>query len=79
MKTTDVIRIGSEITTWDGYLEVIGYNGHIVETVEWNIDRDGEITEGWERRLTLSEIAHIMTEVDGRAHKVRFEESEEDE
>ena len=76
---TEYITIGSEIPTLDGYLTVDGYNGHIVYCTEWEVDRDGEVHEGWERRLTLHEIENEMKTVDGKNHKVLFKEENEDE
>ena len=38
------------------------------------VDEDGKAEKAGERRLTLSEIGSLMREVDGKAHKVVYEE-----
>ena len=74
------IRKGSEITTLAGYLVVTGYNGFIVYCDEYtNADEDDpdkyEKTD--ERMLTLREIEHEMWEVDGRNHRLTYDEEED--
>ena len=70
----DVIRKGSEIETLAGYEKVTGYNGSIVYTDSYEVDEDGKAEKLGERMLTLSEIGSLMREVDGKAHKVVYED-----
>lgn len=74
------IRKGSEITTLAGYLVITGYNGSIVYCDEYtNTDEDDpdkyEKTD--ERMLTLREIEREMWEVDGRNHRLTYDEEED--
>ena len=72
----DTIKNGDMITTLSGYELVTGYNGSIVYTdsyIHSEDDPDKLIKDG-ERMLTLDEIGHLMKEVDGRNHKVWYEE-----
>ena len=73
---TEIIKNGSEISTLAGYELVKGYNGSIVYTDSYEIDDDGNASMVDERMLTLEEIGHLMREVDGRNHNVRYEEEE---
>lgn len=78
----DHITKGTEITTEQGYLIIKGYNGHIVyanhymqtwpdDAEEFTDDTATEVVE--ERMLTLSEIGLIMRAVDGRNHRVIYD------
>ena len=78
MRTTDIITKGSKIDTLAGYELVTNYNGSIVYTDSYEIDFNEELQKVGERMLTLEEIGHIMKEVDGCNHKVRYEESEDE-
>ena len=65
----DHITKGTEITTADGYIIVTGYNGHIVYA-DYYTDDDTKTEE----RYTLSEIAGLMKELDGKNHRVIYDE-----
>ena len=78
----DHITKGTEITTVDGYLIITGYNGSIVyadhHTQTWPEDAteftdDNAIDVVFEDRYTLSEIAGLMKEVDGKNHRVIYD------
>lgn len=82
MKTTDIIRVGDEITTQEGWLTVeniCGMTHEFAYCIEWTYDEDGERYEVGERRLTLNDLEHIMKDYDGKNHKVRFDDESEDE
>lgn len=64
------ISRGSRIETIDGFLEVDSYNGHIVNVTSNIIQEDGTVKAVGELRLTLSEIANEMREVDGKVRMV---------
>lgn len=79
---SDHITKGTEITTADGYIIVTGYNGHIVyaERHVLTAPDDEEYTDDnaidvkTDEMYTLSEIAGLMKEVDGRNHRVIYDE-----
>ncbi len=73
------ITKGSIIDTFFGTIEVTGYNGSIVYGIEREYDEEGNVEREEETRLTLNEIGHMMKEVDGRNHKVWYDEEEENE
>ena len=75
----EYIKKGSIIDTLFGTIEVTGYNGSIVYGIEREYDEEGNVEREEETRLTLNEIGHLMKEVDGRNHKVWYDEEEEDE
>lgn len=74
----NIITIGTDIDTICGYEQVTGYSNDIVYTDSYEINEDGDAVKTGSRRLTLNEIARLMTEVDGQAHSVGFEDKEED-
>lgn len=76
---SEYIAKGSIINTIFGEIEITGYNGSIAYCVEREYDESGEICREEEGRYTLNEIGHLMKEVDGRNHRVRYEEEGEDE
>lgn len=86
MKTTDIIKKGTQIDTIYGYEIVTYFNGSIVYTdsyrnpldeCEYTIEDDpGEYVKTGESMFTLDEIGNLMKEVDGRNHKVSFQEDE---
>lgn len=61
----EYISKGSTIDTITGYLIPTSFNGNIVYCDEYIVQEDGEPILTGERRLTLSEIAHIMHDTDG--------------
>ena len=72
---TDIISKGTEISTTEGYLVVKGQNcGGLVSLDEYVADESGEFALKGERTLTLSEVGHIMKDVDGKNHSVVWEE-----
>lgn len=79
MSRCEHISQGSEIQTLDGFLTVEGWNGRLVDVTEWLLDRDGGEHEGRELRMTLNEIAAVMKEVDGRNHRVLWDEELDEE
>lgn len=70
----NIISVGSRVETLAGYEVATGYNGSIVYTDSYEVDADGSATKVNNRMLTLAEIGHLMREVDGKLHEVRFEE-----
>lgn len=73
---TNYIKVNDTINTIEGFLVVKGQNcGGLVYLDEYRVDDDGnEILNEKDRMLTLAEIGHIMKEVDGFNHDVRWAE-----
>lgn len=72
---TEIIKNGTEIATIYGKLVVTGGNhaGLVyVERYEVSDDGDYELVDS-DDRITCSDIAVLMKEVDGKNHKVRYE------
>lgn len=74
----EIIRKGTRIETIDGYEIVTGFNGSIVYTDSYKVGNNDEVYLDGEGRLTYSDIEHLMKEVDGLNHKVRYEEESGD-
>lgn len=77
----DHITKGTEIITQEGKLICEDYNGSIVYLREYLYNDETEVSDidNGERRLTLSEIGHVMREWDGNNHRVMWDEPEDDE
>lgn len=69
------ITKGSKVEGLEGTFECKSYDG----TYVWGTltDLDGSVMEGW--RLTRSEVAQMMYSMDGKNHKVFWEEPEGEE
>lgn len=65
------ITKGSKVEGMEGAFECLSYNGSIVWG--WLTDIDGYEREC---RLTLPEVAQMMRSMDGKNHKVFWEEPE---
>lgn len=74
MKATDRIFKGYKVTTAEGYILVKSYNGSIVYVSNYVSDEKDYCHFECERMLTLSEIGALMKEVDGKNHKVIWED-----
>lgn len=72
------ISQGSEIQTLDGFLTVEGGNEYLVDVTEWLLDKDGGEHEGRSLKMTLDEIAAEMKKVDGKNHRVIYDEHEDE-
>lgn len=72
----EYIRKGIEITTEAGCLVPTGFNGHIVYCDEYAPGEESpdEFEKVGERKLTLLEIAREMKRVDGRNHRLAWNE-----
>ena len=69
MKTVHITK-GSEINTQTGYLKVYGRGPELIYCEEFEIGENDEPVYTGDRNLTLSEIGHIMKEVDGKNYTV---------
>ena len=75
---TEYITKGTTIDTVTGYIKILGYNGSGL--FDCNIhDLNDDNQYATERRyLTARDIQSYMKEVDGKNHKIEWEEPEEE-
>lgn len=74
----EYVTVGTTIDTLVGYIKVLGYNGNgLFDCNIHELDDNSQYTT--ERRyLTASDIQSYMKEVDGKNHKIEWEEPEEE-
>lgn len=73
----DYIKKYDQIETMAGYIVVTEFNGTILYCKEYDVDMDGNsVLKDDDARYTLAEVGHLMKEVDGRNHRVVWEDEE---
>lgn len=66
-------KIGDTILTLEGEEKIISFNGSIITTQSYIIGDNDKLIENGENMLTRSDVERILKEIDGKNHKVIFD------